>query len=129
FIEVSYRGASFSGFQRQENAHTVQAELERGMEILQREFIGLTGSSRTDAGVHALQNYFHFSYAGVLHPQFLYKLNAIVHADLVVKRVIEMPKGSHCRFDAISRMYRYYIYKSKNPFLEDRAYYFPYKLD
>ncbi|MFM7671697.1 MAG: tRNA pseudouridine(38-40) synthase TruA [Bacteroidota bacterium] len=129
FIQLAYRGTNYSGFQTQENAITVQAELERSLEILHRSPFSLTGSSRTDAGVHARQNYFHFDREESLHPQVLYKLNAILPGDIVVKNFFRVPDAAHCRFDAISRTYGYRIYRSKNPFLSDRSFYFPYVLD
>ncbi|HNJ28970.1 MAG TPA: tRNA pseudouridine(38-40) synthase TruA, partial [Ferruginibacter sp.] len=60
FIEVMYKGGNYSGFQAQQNANSIQAEVERALGIFYRSAFSLTGSSRTDAGVHALQNYFHF---------------------------------------------------------------------
>lgn len=129
FLEVAYKGTGYSGFQLQENANTIQAELERAFAVLQREPVRMTGSSRTDAGVHALQNFFHFDFGGEIHSQFVYKMNAILPGDVVVKRLVKVADAAHCRFDALSRTYRYYIYRYKDPFLEDRAYYFPYKLD
>ena len=68
FIEVSYRGTDYSGFQVQKNANSVQSEVEKALNTFlrldqsgEKDFgITLTCSSRTDAGVHALQNYFHF---------------------------------------------------------------------
>lgn len=89
----------------------------------------MTGSSRTDAGVHALQNFFHFDYGEQIHPQFIYKMNAILPDDIVVRGLNQVGEGAHCRFDAISRQYKYFIYRHKDPFLRDRAYYFPYKLN
>ena len=59
FIEVFYKGTNYSGFQIQQNANSIQAEIEKALIYFSREFI-LTGSSRTDAGVHAFSNYFHF---------------------------------------------------------------------
>lgn len=129
FLEVSYKGTNYSGFQTQKNANSVQDEVEKAFLILQKEDVLLTGSSRTDAGVHALQNYFHFDFEGMINPQFVYKINAILPADIVVKRIIPVLPEAHCRFDAISREYKYFIYRRKNPFLSDRAFYFPYKLD
>lgn len=129
FLEVAYKGTHFSGFQLQENAVTIQSEVERAIQVLERRPVRLTGSSRTDAGVHALQNYFHFDFEGDLNPQFLYKINAIVSPDIVIRSVKAMPKKSHVRFDATFREYKYYIYDRKDPFLADRAYYFPYTLD
>lgn len=129
FLEISYKGTAYSGFQTQENAVTVQSELEKAIAILQREQVNLTGSSRTDAGVHALQNYFHFDFAGELHPQFVYKLNAILPSDIVLHKLIGVGEEAHSRFDAVSREYKYFIYRSKDPFLQDRAYYYPYQLE
>ena len=60
FLELSYMGTAYAGFQRQENANSVQSEIEKALFTIVRLPIELTGSSRTDAGVHALQNYFHF---------------------------------------------------------------------
>ncbi|HEY6504406.1 MAG TPA: tRNA pseudouridine(38-40) synthase TruA [Chitinophagaceae bacterium] len=129
FLEVSYKGAGYSGFQVQENANTVQAEIEKAFEILQKDKVILTASSRTDAGVHALQNFFHFDYEKAAHPQFVYKMNAILPGDIVIRRLIPVKDAAHSRFDAISREYKYFIYRHKDPFLRDRAFYFPYKLD
>lgn len=130
FLEVSYKGTAYSGFQSQHNTgKTIQAETEKAFGILQKGSVTMTGSSRTDAGVHALQNYFHFDYEEEIHPQFLYKINAILPADIVVRKIVAVKPDAHCRFDATGREYRYYIYRDKNPFLEDRAFYFPYTLD
>ena len=129
FLEVSYKGTNYSGFQIQQNANSIQAEIEKAIQILQKEKIGLTGSSRTDAGVHALQNFFHFDFEGKISPQFIYRMNAILPGDIVVQKIMAVQQESHCRFDAISREYKYFIYWHKNPFLKDRAFYFPYKLN
>jgi len=129
FLEVSYKGTNYSGFQTQKNANSIQAEVEKAFLVLQKQDIVLTGSSRTDTGVHALQNFFHFDFENELHPQFIYKVNAILPADIVVKKVFPVPADAHCRFDALSREYKYFIYRHKDPFLKDRAFYFPYKLD
>lgn len=129
FLEVSYKGTRYSGFQVQQNANTIQAEIEKAFEIFFQSKISLTGSSRTDTGVHALQNFFHFDFDTQINSEILYSLNAILPADIVLKNVSLVSETSHCRFDAISREYKYYIYKSKNPFLYDRAFYFPYKIN
>ncbi len=129
FLEVSYRGTNYSGFQSQHNANTVQSEIERAFITLQKKEVNMTGSSRTDAGVHALQNYFHFDVDDELNPQFLYQINAILPGDIVVKRLKQVNDDAHCRFDALSREYKYYIYGRKDPFLRDRAFYFPYRID
>jgi tRNA pseudouridine38-40 synthase len=129
FLEVAYKGTNYSGFQSQKNANSIQGEIEKAFSILQREKTIMTCSSRTDAGVHALQNYFHFDYGGVIHPEFIYKINSILPPDIVIKTIFPVADNSHSRFDATSRYYKYYIYQNKNPFFKDRAFYFPYKLD
>ena len=133
FIEVAYKGSRYSGFQVQQNANSIQAEIEKAFKTFFREDIKLTCSSRTDAGVHALSNYFHFDALSLPHAEILenviYNLNAILPDDIVVKRIYEVPRGAHSRFDARSRCYRYVVYQSKDPFMADRAYYYPYALD
>ena len=129
FLEVSYKGTAYSGFQVQDNAVTIQAEVEQAFEILQKQRVTMTGSSRTDAGVHAVQNFLHFDFAEPIHEQFIYKINAILPGDIVAKRLIPVAADAHCRFDAVSRDYKYFIYRHKDPFLRERAFYFPYKLD
>ena len=60
FIELAYKGTNYAGFQVQQNANTIQAEMEKALKTYFRQGFELTGSSRTDAGVHAAQNWFHF---------------------------------------------------------------------
>ena len=66
FLEVAYKGTHYSGFQIQQNANSIQQEVENAFKIIQKEKIELTGSSRTDAGVHALQNFFDFDFDGTI---------------------------------------------------------------
>lgn len=128
FLEVIYKGTNYSGFQIQQNANTIQAEIEKAFALVHRKPVFLTGSSRTDAGVHALQNYYHFDATDV-NPQILYKLNAVLPADIVIRNIYKMHPEAHARFDAIARQYEYRIHQSKNPFLRDRSFYYPYKID
>lgn len=129
FLEVAYHGKDYGGFQIQENSSTIQLEIQKALQIFLKQDITLTGSSRTDAGVHALQNFFHFDFDRILEPRIAYNINAILPPAIVIKNIIAVAPDAHCRFDATSREYRYYIYNSKNPFLQDRAYYFPYTID
>lgn len=129
FLELAYKGTEYSGFQSQKNANSIQAEVEKAVTVLQKEKIIMTGSSRTDAGVHSLQNFLHFDYNGEIHPHFIYKINAILPPDIVIKALIPVSFDAHCRFDAVSRLYHYNIYNKKDPFLKDKAFYFPYSLD
>jgi tRNA pseudouridine38-40 synthase len=131
FIEVAYKGTAYSGFQVQDNANSIQAEVEKAFSIFFKKNFEFTGSSRTDAGVHAKQNYFHVD---VNEPfdtskDFLYNLNALLPGDIVIKKVFGVKADAHCRFDAKSREYKYFIYREKDPFLSGRAFYYPYKID
>ena len=128
FLEVSYIGTEYAGFQIQRNANSIQAEVEKALQTLLKSGITLTGSSRTDAGVHALQNFFHFDTAMKVPLGIIYNLNALLPQDIAAKNLVEVAPAAHCRFDAIGRRYSYHIYGVKNPFLTDRAYYYPYPL-
>lgn len=128
FLEVSYKGTRYSGFQVQQNAGTIQSEIEEAMATLRHPVV-LTGSSRTDAGVHAFQNFFHFDYEDALHPQLVYKLNAILGADISVLQLRRMHPDAHARFDAVARAYEYHIHQFKDPFRNEVSWYFPFTLD
>ena len=127
FLEIAYTGTNYSGFQVQQNANTVQAEAEKALEIFYRNKFDLTGSSRTDAGVHARQNFFHFDTGVEISPQHIYNINSILPNDIVIKNIIPVKDDAHCRFSATGRRYKYYITQNKNPFLLNTACYYPYK--
>ena len=142
FIEVTYKGTRYSGFQVQQNANTIQSEVEKALEICFRKKFELTGSSRTDAGVHALQNYFHFDSQEELilnvndsieskkkFTKAIYSLNSILPPDIVICKLSMVESNAHSRFDAVTREYRYQIYQRKNPFYKEIAYYYPYPVD
>lgn len=131
FIRVAYKGTNYAGFQIQDNAVSIQAEVEKALRIFFKKEFQLTGSSRTDAGVHALCNYFHFDSDSELYnlDKSIYNLNAILPLDVIVKSIYPVSNDAHCRFDALGREYEYYLYQSKNPFLADRAFFYPYTLD
>ena len=128
FLELSYKGTAYSGFQVQANAGSVQEEVEKAFAVFFRSEVMMTGASRTDTGVHARQNYFHFDFDDVIADEMVYRLNAILPGDISIRSIFQVPEGAHCRFDAVSREYRYYIYHKKDPFLSDRAYFYPYPL-
>ncbi|MDB5251319.1 MAG: pseudouridine synthase [Flaviaesturariibacter sp.] len=129
FLEVAYKGTRYSGFQVQENAVTIQSEVTNALSTIERCPVLLTGSSRTDAGVHALQNFFHFDSDGPLNPQLVYKMNALLPPDIVVRNLYPVRDTAHSRFDALHREYEYRIYRYKNPFLRETGFFYPYKLD
>ncbi|MCU0322521.1 MAG: tRNA pseudouridine(38-40) synthase TruA, partial [Chitinophagaceae bacterium] len=88
FIEVAYIGTNYSGFQIQDNANTIQQEVENVLTIYYKEKIALTGSSRTDAGVHATCNYFHFDSEVTISLSNIYNINALLPNDIVVKQLL-----------------------------------------
>lgn len=129
FLEVSYKGDNYSGFQVQENATTIQSEVEKAFNTFFRKPVSLTGSSRTDAGVHALQNFFHFDWEEEFQQKSIYNINSILPADIAIKSAKLVKADAHSRFSAVSREYEYFISFSKNPFMNDRAWFFPYQVN
>ncbi len=130
-LEVAYKGSAFSGFQIQKNANTVQAEVEKALYIFYKNQFELTGSSRTDAGVHAVQNFFHTDIPDEvsISTKDIYHLNAILPEDVVILNFSKVADDFHCRFDAHSREYHYHIYSKKDPFKKDTAWFYPYALN
>ncbi|MFT4204109.1 MAG: tRNA pseudouridine(38-40) synthase TruA [Chitinophagaceae bacterium] len=129
FLEVSYKGTHFHGFQIQGKEMTIQGELEKALQLYFREPFSLTGSSRTDAGVHALQNFFHFDSGKEITDKQLYNLNAILSEDIVIKSLRAVRENAHARFDAEYREYQYNIYFKKDPFQKETAWYYPFRMD
>ena len=129
FIEVAYDGSRYAGFQVQHNANTVQAEVEKALLVFYKSPVSLTGSSRTDAGVHAFQNFFHTDTDIPFLPRHIYNLNALLPDDIVIKNITPVAADAHCRFDALSRTYQYFIHREKDPFLKGKAFFYPYALD
>ena len=129
FIEFSYKGTRFQGLQIQQQARTVQGEINKALKIFFRQQIETTTCSRTDTGVHALQNFLHVDLHGLVEPACLYNLNAILPEDIVLHAIWPVADQSHARFDAIRRSYRYLLYQKKNAFLYETAYFFPFQLD
>lgn len=129
FLELCYDGASFGGFQIQNNVDTIQGAVQAALKTLYREDIELTGASRTDAGVHALQNFFHFDTDTAILQKQVYNLNAILPNTIVIKAIYEVPPTAHCRFDATTRSYIYKLHTQKDPFLEGRSWYYPFPID
>jgi tRNA pseudouridine38-40 synthase len=131
FVELSYNGTRFHGWQVQPNAKSVQEILEMTLSTLCRETIAVTGCGRTDAGVHAAYFVAHIDSKNenLDHPDFLRKLNRFLNADIAVLRISKVATNAHARFDAISRTYRYFIHQQKDPFLQETSWYYPIHLD
>ncbi len=130
FLEVMYDGTAFHGSQLQGDLPTVQLAINNALSTLLREPVISFGASRTDEGVHALSSFYHFDTEQELHPAFLYKMNAILPEKISAKAIYLAENTElNARFDAISRQYRYRIYASKNPFLLEKALYYPFTID
>ena len=79
--------------------------------------------------MHAVQNYFHFDWEEDFPQEAIYNINAILPLPIAVKSIKKVKNDAHCRFHAVEREYKYFIYDTKNPFLEDRAWHLPYTLN
>jgi tRNA pseudouridine38-40 synthase len=126
FIECAYRGTKYSGWQIQKNALTVQEELENALTTLLKAKISLTGSSRTDAGVHAMQQFAHFETEEEILDclNLVYRMNKLIPYDISVQKIYKVADDYHSRFEAISRKYEYRISRKKNPFHRGLSYEF-----
>ncbi|HUH46171.1 MAG TPA: tRNA pseudouridine(38-40) synthase TruA [Arenibacter sp.] len=130
FVQFSYHGKRYHGWQIQPNAVTVQQVLQEALSLILRKAVHLTAAGRTDAGVHARQMFAHFDFMGEVEvDSLLYRLNAFLPEDIAVRHVFEVPADAHARFDALERTYEYWVVGSKDPFLSDTAYYVKYPLN
>jgi tRNA pseudouridine38-40 synthase len=131
FLKLSYDGTNYSGWQRQENAVSVQQTLEKCISVILREEIKMMGCGRTDTGVHASKFYAHFEVGEKLDDpeRLLFKLNRFLPPDIAVHDFIEVGEKDHTRFDAVKREYKYFVHFNKNPFLKKTSYLSFQKLD
>ena len=130
FITLSYDGTRFHGWQVQPNGISVQGELQRGLSLLLREEIQITGAGRTDAGVHAKMMVAHFDTESAVDcKQLAYKLNKLLPQDIAVQKVEPVSDDLHARFSATSRTYYYYVHTVKSPFARHYSCELHYPLD
>ena len=124
FIELSYHGKHYHGWQKQANEISVQETIEKALSILLKEKISVIGCGRTDAGVHARQFFLHFDIEKQLDKEKLkYKLNSFLPEDIGIFQVLGVNDEAHARFNAISRSYQYRISLDKNVFENDLSLY------
>ncbi|WP_209329569.1 tRNA pseudouridine(38-40) synthase TruA [Lunatimonas salinarum] len=117
FLELAYEGTNFHGWQIQENASSVQEEVERALSTILRAPTQVMGSGRTDAGVHAKQQFAHFDCLEIADKkEFVKKINAVLPLGIGVYQVHQVVEDAHARFDAQWRSYEYVIGLRKNPF-------------
>lgn len=128
FIQLSYDGTGYHGWQVQPNGVSVQEVLQKALSTLLRQPTEVTGAGRTDAGVHASMMVAHFDWpaahegeGGEEAPldctQLTYKLNRLLPPDVAVQAVRPVSPEMHARFSATRRTYHYYIHTHKDPFL------------
>ena len=117
FIELSYKGTNYHGWQIQPEVNTVQEEITKAFETILQEKIQIVGAGRTDAGVHASQMIAHVDTLKALTDEHIHKLNTVLPNDIVIKSIKEVLENKHARFDAISRSYEYRILIGRDPFL------------
>jgi len=131
FIEFSYNGTHYLGWQSQpDTPRTVQETLEKNLSMVMRTPIKLTGAGRTDTGVHARQQFAHFDCLTEIDTEKLvYNANAVLPADIAVKRFIRVGDQAHARFDAKRRTYEYHIHTRKDPFLDMLSFQYMHRLD
>lgn len=130
-VNISYNGKDFSGFQYQHDFRTVQGTIEKQLKRMHKEFVRISASSRTDAGVHALDQYFHFDTTIDIPPEkWKFILNRAMPKDIFIKSAAIASDDFHSRFDAQGKTYRYKVYTGdKNPFYDGLKVHYPYDLN
>ena len=128
FIQLSYDGTGYHGWQVQPNGVSVQEVLQKALSTLLRQPTEVTGAGRTDAGVHASMMVAHFDWPAAHEgegceeapldcTQLTYKLNRLLPPDVAVQAVRPVGPEMHARFSATRRTYHYYIHTHTDPFL------------
>ncbi|HBR11850.1 MAG TPA: tRNA pseudouridine(38-40) synthase TruA [Chryseobacterium sp.] len=121
FIEFSYNGSAYFGYQIQPKQISVQEELEKALSTILREPVKTTGAGRTDTGVHAKKMFAHFETDQLLPENLIYKLNSFLSENIAIKRIFKVDDDMHARFSATYRTYEYYISLEKDPFSKDSS--------
>ena len=118
FIQLSYDGTNYHGWQLQENACSVQEVVEDALQIAVRGKVELVGAGRTDTGVHAAFYIAHFDseLESLANEKTVFKLNCLLPDDIAVQKIFQVKPDAHARFDATYREYQYCISRCKDPF-------------
>ncbi len=110
-VKISYHGGQFMGFQVQHHERTVQYEFERILKRMHQTFVRIHPSSRTDKGVHAIEQYFHFdTHLNIAPDRWMYAFNSALPKDIYVQSVEQIKDDFHCRYDCVGKKYRYKVY-------------------
>lgn len=129
FLEFSYNGKNYFGWQRQPKQISIQEILENALFTLLRQPVALTGAGRTDTGVHAMQMFAHFDYENDLPADLAHRLNSFLPHDIAVRKIHKMQPLAHARFDAVERTYLYIVETEKSPFSVDFAWQIYFNID
>ena len=117
FLEISYNGSTFHGWQIQPNANSVQETIENAINILLKKEIKIVGAGRTDTGVHARNMCAHFDHNKEFELEELKNnLNSFLNQEIYINDIYKVEDETHARFSAISREYEYYISLKKDVF-------------
>jgi tRNA pseudouridine38-40 synthase len=117
-LQLAYKGTHYHGWQKQENAHTVQAELEKALQVLLRTPVETIGCGRTDTGVHARQFFAHFDADPINDTRlFSHKLDQLLPPDIAAYDLQQVTDDFHARYSAVYREYEYLISHRHDPFL------------
>ncbi len=120
---LEYDGTAYCGWQRQLNGPSVQQALEEALSRLTGESIAVTGSSRTDAGVHAMGLCAHFDSATRIPPEKIaFALNTMLPPDIRIRESGPAPEGFHARYGARGKVYRYTFCNSRHDCAIGRQY-------
>ena len=131
-IRLSYNGSAFCGWQIQDNARTVQGELEKALSTLLRTPISVVGAGRTDTEVNGINYIAHFEtpeQMSIDAEHLCYKLNAMLPREMTIHEICLISDDFHARFDAKNREYHYFVHFCKDPFCENFSYRMRYPLD
>ena len=131
FLDLSYLGARFHGWQVQPGVVTVQSTIEDALARLCRQPVAIVGAGRTDAGVNARRMVAHLDLPQAVEPseRFLHSLNALCGPDIAIHSMRPVADDAHARFDAIERSYRYFVHTAKDPFCGPLSWQAPPMLD
>jgi len=127
-LEFSYNGTRYNGWQIQKNtSNTIQQVVHEKLSVMLQEEITVIASGRTDAGVHAKQNFAHFDTAREIPEDFLRRLNFFLPKDMAARNIFSVGEKFNVRFDATRRTYEYLITYEKNPLISEIVCFYPYK--
>ena len=131
-IVTQYNGQNYCGWQRQPNSLGIQGTIEKAIYEITKEEVKITGSGRTDAGVHALGQVASFKMeSNIPVNRIPSALNAKLPKDISIIECNEVDEDFHARYSAKGKRYRYLIHNSdyRSPIYKDISYHVKYELD